>query len=75
MTGNRSKAGGARRNAGRPRKGTELRVPLVLSVDPQTREQYRALRACGAQILEGVESYIAARYELQAEKDLWDKKK
>ena len=57
-----TKQGGARRGAGRPRKGQALRVPISFSVDPQFRDQARRLRAAGFPLAEHIEALIQEKY-------------
>ena len=54
--------GGARRGAGRPRKGAELRVTMSLSVPPATLERARELREMGVALNELLAAYIDVLY-------------
>ncbi len=50
--------GGARRGAGRPRKGQGLRVTMSLSVDPVTLEQARRLRKAGFPLADHIAALV-----------------
>lgn len=56
--------GGARRGAGRPRKGDELRVTMSFSVDPTTLERARELRGNGCKLNAVVEDAIRDQHRL-----------
>ena len=54
--------GGARKGAGRPRKGTELRENISFSVDVEVKRMAKELREDGANLNEMVELFVAAAY-------------
>lgn len=51
--------GGKRAGAGRPRKGTEPRVPVTFSVDPETRSRAQVLRQGGYPLNTILENLVA----------------
>ena len=62
MSNGCSKNGGSRPGSGRPRQGTEPRVPLCFSVDPSTRDKARKLRSAGFPLNLHIEDLIADKY-------------
>ena len=62
MTTSKSAHGGARRGAGRPRKGEGLRVGLTLSVSPETLNKARQLRKAGFPLNEHVEDLVDEKH-------------
>ena len=63
MTTNSKMQGGPRKGAGRPRKGTEPRVPVTFSVDPDTRRKAQELRQLGYPLNDILEKLVAGAYD------------
>ena len=59
---NETTHGGPRRNAGRPRKGEQPRVPISFSVDLEIKQMAGELRKAGVPVGGRVEGFIRALY-------------
>lgn len=64
--------GGARKRAGRKRKGEELRIPITFSVDPSVMEKAQKLRAAGFPLNIHIEALIEEKYSWYFNEPLGD---
>lgn len=69
---NKTTQGGARKGAGRPRKGTELRTTITFSVDPSIVKKAQELRAGGFPLNIHIEALVEEKYAWYFNKPLGD---